>query len=182
MRRPWIGSGVIGLALAASVAAAQSVPPPGASAFDQLSPGNQKIARALFQAQQAPPGAVPVTRDDIAAMKLNGGSGWGEIFQRLKAQGYFQQKNLGLVVSRSSHQLPAPAAAADTTITTASGKAHAMGGPESAAGSATSASGAKGGHAGSSGTSASSASGTAYRHGQNGGGHGSYGHGAPRGK
>ena len=78
---------------------------PNAGAFDKLSPGNQKIAQALFDAQKAS-GAPPRSRlslDDIAAMKLNG-QGWGNVFKELKAKGLVAEKNLGQVVSKYQRQ------------------------------------------------------------------------------
>lgn len=98
-------------------------------AFAKLSPGNQKIARALFEAQQrsgtSPTSTQPTTQttsstttvpsgsssttsttlslDDIAAMKQSG-KGWGEIFHEMKAQGLVQAKNLGQLVSQASRQ------------------------------------------------------------------------------
>lgn len=64
-------------------------------AYASLSPGNQKIARALFEAQTT----KPLTLDEIAAKKQSG-QGWGKVFQDMKAQGLVQEKNLGQVVSR----------------------------------------------------------------------------------
>ncbi len=105
---------LLGLAFR-SAALAQTAPPPTGSpapgstptgAFSALSPGNQRIARALFDAQTtgASTGtsstATPLTLDQIAAKK-QGGEGWGRIFQDMKAQGLVQAKNLGQVVSRS---------------------------------------------------------------------------------
>jgi len=89
-------------------------------AYARLSPGNAKVARALFEAQvtnTAPTSAKPIgtaggttaaahrslTLDQIAAMKQNGQS-WGHVFQTLKAQGLVQDKSLGQVVSRYQHQ------------------------------------------------------------------------------
>src|SRR5204863_562772 len=78
-------------------------PAPG-GAFASLSPGNQKIAQALFDAQKAPTtttattstsgttksstpttsttisGPKPLTLDQIAKMK-DGGRGWGNVFR-----------------------------------------------------------------------------------------------------
>lgn len=123
MRRQ-ISLALIGSFLVVGVAAAQtpgtaSSPSPqtttqststtsNAGAFNKLSPGNQKIARALFQAQQTSQSptsgaAKPLTLDQIAAMK-QGGKGWGEIFHDLKAQGLVQEKNLGQVMSKYHHQ------------------------------------------------------------------------------
>jgi hypothetical protein len=76
----------------------------GTGAFAQLSPGNQKIAQALFEAQ---PTNAPktLTLDQIAAMK-QGHEGWGEVFKAMKAQGLLTQKNLGQVVSSFERHHP----------------------------------------------------------------------------
>jgi len=95
-------------------------------AFDKLSPGNQKIAQALCDAQ---PGGCPttsggttLTKDQIAAMKQH--RGWGEIFKQMKANGQIPPgvKNMGQLVSGRS----------GTTITNGSGKTQAVGKPEGA--------------------------------------------------
>jgi hypothetical protein len=78
---------------------------PNKGAFDKLSPGNQKIAQALYDAQRnsdVPPDQR-LSRDDIAAMKRDG-KGWGNVFKTLKEKGLVTEKNLGQVVSRSQHQ------------------------------------------------------------------------------
>ena len=72
-----------------------------AGAFDKLSPGNQKVASALFQAQNGAT-STPLTLDEIAAKK-QGGQGWGEVFKSMQAQGLVQEKNLGQVVSKYNH-------------------------------------------------------------------------------
>lgn len=104
-------------------------------AFDELSPGNQKIARALFEAQKTDTASSPtksLTLDDIAAMKQSG-KGWGQVFQEMKAQGLVQEKNLGQVVSRANHAARAtpPASSSSTSsgtmITTGSGRTHVVG-------------------------------------------------------
>ena len=107
---------------------AQSLAPEGT--YSRLSAGNQKIALALFDAQQAhvmpagnggstgattpapsatTPSAKPMTLDQIAAQK-QGGHAWGEIFQTMRDQGLVQEKNLGQVVSK--YQRPSAAATA----------------------------------------------------------------------
>ena len=87
------------LLFGAATADAQVAPPPPASGvYQKLSPGNQKVARALFEAQTSPMtmttttagkpaapspapsassanGRKPLTLDQIAAMKQNG-TGW----------------------------------------------------------------------------------------------------------
>lgn len=72
----------------------------GAGAFAQLSPGEQKITRALFEAQTtstAPNAPKPLTLDQIATKK-QGHEGWGEVFKDMKARGLVTEKNLGQVV------------------------------------------------------------------------------------
>jgi len=80
-----------------SAAVAQTTTP---GAFDSLSTGNQKIARALYDAQEPESMTTqPLTLDEIAAKKQDG-QGWGQVFNDMKAQGLVQEKNLGQVVSR----------------------------------------------------------------------------------
>lgn len=86
---------------------AQTTPPapnPNQGIFDQLSPGNQKIAQALFDAERSNSTATtakPLSRDDIAAMKRDG-KGWGEVFKEMKQQGLVDAKNLGQIVRQES--------------------------------------------------------------------------------
>lgn len=121
----WIAFALFGIMLATAPAAAQTTAPPAATAsndgaFDTLSPGNQKIARALFDAQQRSGStSTPLSLDDIAAMKQSG-RGWGEVFRDMKAQGLVQEKNLGQVVSKSAKP--------ETQVTTGSGRTHVTGG------------------------------------------------------
>jgi len=108
MRRVFLA--LLATLLAAGIAAAQTgsgttTTDPNKGAFDKLSPGNQKIARALYEAQRnsdVPP-KEHLSLDDIAAMKL-GGKGWGNVFKTLKKQELVTEKNLGQVVSRYQHQ------------------------------------------------------------------------------
>jgi hypothetical protein len=110
-----------------SVAVAQSS---NQGAFDKLSPGNQKIADALFAAEQntTPSPTKPLSRDDIAAMKQNG-KGWGEVFTSMKAQGLVQEKNLGKVVSQANHAAHSNSSNG-TMITTGSGRTFVAGNPD----------------------------------------------------
>lgn len=97
--------------------------------FESLSPGNQKIAQALFEAQTTPTstggttattatGPTPLTRDQIAALK--GTTGWGHVFMQMRAQGLVQAKNLGQVISGYEHQthVHQGAAAGDRVVVT----------------------------------------------------------------
>ena len=123
------------LGVATTPVGAQSLAPEGA--YSRLSAGNQKIALALFDAQQAhvtpagsgattggapnsngatapapatastTPAGKPMTLDQIAA-QTQSGHAWGEIFQTMRDQGLVQEKSLGQVVSR--YQRPSAAA------------------------------------------------------------------------
>ena len=74
------------------------------SSYESLSTGNRKIATALYEAQGGAEGVEGVdgayTLDDIAAMKQDG-TGWGELFKELQAEGQIPAdvKNLGHLVS-----------------------------------------------------------------------------------
>jgi hypothetical protein len=96
----------------------------GTATFDSLSPGNQKIANALFSAQNTPGTTrTPLTKDQIAGLK--GTEGWGKVFKEMKADGLVQAKNLGQVVSANQHQLNASRrGAGGTTAGTASSAAR----------------------------------------------------------
>src|SRR5712691_12990959 len=132
MRRAWIGVAVlVGFFVLAMFlladAEGQTARPAGSNvgAFDKLSPGNQKIADSIFESQPlstAPGAPKPLSRDDIAAMKL-GGKGWGVIFKDMKQQGLVTDRNLGQAVSRYNHEHQSrPQSAGGTQITTASGR------------------------------------------------------------
>jgi hypothetical protein len=70
-------------------------------AFQNLSPGGQRIAQSLFSAQHPPTGTQALTLDQIATMK--GREGWGRVFKEMKADGLVQARNLGQVVSGHAH-------------------------------------------------------------------------------
>jgi hypothetical protein len=145
MRR-WLGRYVYAMILIAGVTAAQTTSTTGA--FEQLSPGNQKIAQALFDAQQAntPPGTAPaLTRDDIAALQQNG-QGWGEVFKQMQAQGLVQEKNLGQVVRTYQYQPRTTAPSSEVVITTGSGKTVVTGNPSKSTGAVSTGKGAKSDH------------------------------------
>jgi len=80
--------------LMATTALAQTTDPE-TPVFDELSTGNQKIAQSMFDAQD---GDSNWTLEDISMAK-QGGEGWGQVFQRMKEEGLFAEKNLGQVVS-----------------------------------------------------------------------------------
>jgi hypothetical protein len=95
-----------GGAAAFMLAAAAAAPPTTGGAFDALSPGSQKIVRALYEAQQRSTGATrpPLTLDQIAARKQSG-RGWGDVFNTMKSQHLVQDKNLGQVISNHERAL-----------------------------------------------------------------------------
>ncbi|MBI1736060.1 MAG: hypothetical protein HYR51_12870 [Candidatus Rokubacteria bacterium] len=72
-------------------------------AYERLSVGNRKIARAIFEAQKTD-GTGQLTLDDIAAMKRSGQGGWGRIDKDMQARGLVTEKNLGQAVSRYNRQ------------------------------------------------------------------------------
>ena len=81
-------------------------------AYERLSQGNQKVARALFDAQAAIRMPAPgrgagadkkLTLDEIAAQK-QGGQPWVQVFQAMKTRGLLHESNLGQVVSRYEHR------------------------------------------------------------------------------
>lgn len=102
-------------------------------AFDKLSPGNQKIAQALCDAQPggcpatSMPGQSTLTRDEIASMKQH--RGWGEIFKDMKANEQIPSdvKNLGQLVSG---RFQATSRTSGTMITNGSGRTQVMGQPD----------------------------------------------------
>jgi len=104
--------------VSASPAHAQTATVDGA--YQRLSPGNAKVAMALFEAQVPPPVPAPtgsgarataakttpprtLTLDQIAVMRQSG-QGWGQVFQSLKTQGLVRDRDLGQAVSRHEHQ------------------------------------------------------------------------------
>lgn len=145
---------VLAIVVVAGVAAAQTATPPQEpapaststttqGAFDKLSPGNQKIARALFEAQVQQTSTTPgspagtssasstsstspssLSLDEIAAMKQSG-KGWGEVFHEMKTQGLVEEKNLGQVIKKFNQQHRA--SSSGTLITTGSGRSQAVG-------------------------------------------------------
>ena len=123
---------------AATADAQVTTPPPVAGAYQKLSSGNQKVARALFEAQtvamtttttqagkpsaassaNAPSpssasGPKPLTLDQISAMKQNG-TGWQYVFRQMRAQGLLAEHNIGQVMARQSQPRP-PSATLVTT-------------------------------------------------------------------
>ncbi|MDE2228524.1 MAG: hypothetical protein KGL11_05730 [Alphaproteobacteria bacterium] len=100
MRKMLYSVAAAGLLLA-SAAWAQTA----GDAYDDLSPGNQMIARALFNAQTSSSSTTPLTLKQIAAMKQSG-QGWGEVFRTMRAKGFTDATNLGSVVSAYRHSEP----------------------------------------------------------------------------
>ncbi|MBI3029111.1 MAG: hypothetical protein HYY64_06340 [Candidatus Rokubacteria bacterium] len=185
---------LLALAIVVAAAAAQTTTTiqttttstnPNDGAFDKLSPGNQKIAQALYDAQQSSTQTsestttttTPLSLDEIATMKQDG-KGWGVVFKDMQANGQIppDAKNLGQLVS-GKYQ-PRSGTSGSTTITSASGKSQTIGKSgkghfaDSASGRTRGSSGVSSGsgkgygHASSSGPSASAGGGS------NGGGHG----------
>jgi hypothetical protein len=73
---------------------------PTERAFESLSPGNKRIATALFEAQNtSASGATPMTLEQIAQERRSGRK-WGDVFQAMKSQGLIQAETLGQVLGR----------------------------------------------------------------------------------
>ena len=104
---------VLAVAVAHGIAVSAWAQTTGTGAFEKLSPGDQKIARALFEAQKTNGGTAPLTLDQIAARKQH--TGWGDVFKQMKAQGLVTDKNLGEVVSNFEHHHPELAAKPDNS-------------------------------------------------------------------
>ncbi len=66
--------------------------------YNQLSPGNQKIADSLFGAQQTGDATASWSIDDIALAKRQG-TGWGNVFRQMKEDGLVLENNLGQIIS-----------------------------------------------------------------------------------
>jgi hypothetical protein len=95
-------------AMGTSPAMAQS---PVEGAYERMESGNQKIARALFEAQV--PNTIPVAAahakrgaastalslDQIASLK-QGGQAWGHVFQAMRTRGLLLEDNLAQVMSK----------------------------------------------------------------------------------
>jgi len=122
---------------------AQDVTPtadPNAGAYDALSPGNQKIVNAIYDSHieataNAPTdtttdGAAtvvePLTHDDIAAMKADGG--WGKTYKQLYAEGKVSYRNLGQAISAYNRSMRVPTDGTPTVITTGNGQQITTGG------------------------------------------------------
>ncbi|HEY7539328.1 MAG TPA: hypothetical protein VIF11_04265 [Methylomirabilota bacterium] len=73
---------------------------PSTSAYESLSPGNKRIATALFEAQSTPAGsAASMTLEQIAQERRSGRK-WGDVFQDMKSQGLIEAETLGQVLGR----------------------------------------------------------------------------------
>ena len=81
---------------------------PQPDTFTSLSPGEQRIARALYEAQKsvgesrssASSNGIPVrSLDEIAGMERNV-AGWNQVFKELKSEGLIAEQTLGHVVAR----------------------------------------------------------------------------------
>ncbi|PYM91388.1 MAG: hypothetical protein DME04_19085 [Candidatus Rokuibacteriota bacterium] len=101
--------GALTLAMA-STAAAEPQPrpaPPTAiastiapSPFAALSPGNRRIAVALFESQNpTAPSARPMTLEQIAQERRSGKT-WNVVFQAMKSQGLIQAETLAQALGR----------------------------------------------------------------------------------
>jgi hypothetical protein len=91
--------------VAALLVAALAATPSTSSAFDSLSAGQQKTARALYDAQQRwnPSARLKLTLDQIAARRQSG-QGWGEIFNIMKSRGLVKEGRIADVLDGAEHR------------------------------------------------------------------------------
>ena len=107
VRATLVAAVVLGVAFTAW---AQTKPKP-TTGFASLSPGEQKVVRALFEAQKTDGAARPLTLDEITARKTPGKEGWGQVFKSMKQEGRLgTTKTLGEVVSSYEKRHPEVAA------------------------------------------------------------------------
>jgi hypothetical protein len=99
--------GAVMLAAAAGAAAEPPTMPaptpvmaPAPSAYDSLSPGNKRIAAALFEAQKPSAPETPALTLDQIAQERRQGKTWGDVFQAMKSQGLIQAETLAQVLGR----------------------------------------------------------------------------------
>lgn len=105
---------LFGAVLGTTPAAAETSPD---GAFAALSPGNQKVAQALHDAQILPPAPTPSTRaasrtaarimtlDDIAAKRQACGD-WTCVLRSMRARNLVQEKTINEVLARQPRPAP----------------------------------------------------------------------------
>jgi len=129
------------------------------STFEELSPGNQKIARALMDAQQLPENGSGqiLTLDQIATAGSE--MGWGKVFLQMQSEGRITARNLGQVVSSYQHNTASATNAGSAAFGSVTAAEHANG---HARGNNTHAAGVGVGSGASTGLNISSANGNAF--------------------
>jgi hypothetical protein len=70
-------------------------------AYAELSPQNQRVARALYEAQVMPAPGSPrrLTLQEIAARRQSG-RGWGEVLGELRERGLVKADSVGQVMAK----------------------------------------------------------------------------------
>ena len=118
-RRSTLIKGAVLLVLAAAVTAASTTRPttdPIVGAYARLSARQQRIVKAFVRAQQAPGtngqavAPTTLTPDQIAGMKA-GGSGWQQIFDRMKSVGLVREETLRQLIGKYYHPPTRPSPA-----------------------------------------------------------------------
>ena len=118
-RRSTLIKAAVLLVLAAAVTAASTIRPttdPVVGAYARLSPRQQRIVKAFVRAEEAPTTSgravapTTLTPDQIAGMKATG-SGWQQIFDRLKSAGLVREETLRQLIGKYYHPPTRPAPA-----------------------------------------------------------------------
>lgn len=109
--RPWIAISLCAVTLVGAngvLAESPSTPTPepttasvpSLGVYESLSPGNKRVAVALFEAQKtSAPDVTLLTLDQIAQERRSGKS-WGDVFLAMKSQGQIQAETLAQVLGR----------------------------------------------------------------------------------
>jgi len=117
----------------ASVSFAQEAPAPTAPAaaapaqtgFQALSPGDQKIVRALFWAQEVTADGPPaLSLNEIAALKDR--TGWVSAFKALKSQGLVDAKTLNQIIASDAASAVRSSGVHDGTTLVVTGNGKSM--------------------------------------------------------
>jgi hypothetical protein len=90
--------------MSALVAVAHGGPRPDPTgSFDKLSPDDQKVARAIFEAQK-PAAPKALTLDQLAYRKLYDRKGWPSIYKDLRMQGLVREKSLQQAIEAAAQR------------------------------------------------------------------------------
>jgi hypothetical protein len=124
MRRSILTTLTLVLALHAGAAAAQMAAPAAETAYGALSPGNQRMARALYEAQLSSPDVSShrLTLEQIAAQKQRD-TDWLDVFRSMREKGLIEETTLAAVITnyKNRHRI-----STSGTLTTGSNRVESV--------------------------------------------------------